>query len=210
MTRNRFNQAKQQSGNPLLGSAITNKVTTNKARQLFLEDNDNIDTKYTYKITNVQPPLDEKDVVNKEYCDNNFLSSSNKIDILSKYITELREGDFDKVTTKSLQLNKIQVNEQLIKEFTKSANEFTNTFNFCNNVAADTISKYNQLKLEIDNNKFNQNFTNIHLDDMFITVLKEFIEINRKTNSAVDENKKTILEFIIAISLKSKLVDNKD
>ena len=68
MTRNRFNQAKQQSV----------KITPSKARQLFLEDNDNIDMKDTYKITNVHPLIDEKHVVNKEYCDNKFLSSSKK------------------------------------------------------------------------------------------------------------------------------------
>ena len=86
MTRNRFNQAKHQgrsmtggpSGNPLLGSTSTNNLTLSKARGLFLEDNDNIDMRDTYKITNVLPPIDEKDVVNKEICDNNLLSSSNK------------------------------------------------------------------------------------------------------------------------------------
>ena len=117
--------------------------------------------KGTYKITSVHPPIDEKD------------------------ITELRKGDFDKVTTKSLQLNKIQVNEELINEFIQSANKVTNTVNFCNKVAIDTISKYNQLKLEIDN-KFNQNI-NIHLDDMFTIGLKDFREVNKKTNPAVDE-----------------------
>ena len=76
--------------------------------------------KDTYKITTVHPPIDEKDVVNKEYCDNNSLSSSNKIDILSRNITELRKGDFDKVTTKTLQLNETQVNEELINEFIES------------------------------------------------------------------------------------------
>ena len=99
MTRNRFNQAKHQwrsmtggpSGNPRLGSTSTstNNLTLSKAPGLFLEDNDNIDMKDTYKITNVHPPIDEKDVVNKEYCDNNLLSSSNKIDILRRNITEL-------------------------------------------------------------------------------------------------------------------------
>ena len=207
MTRNRFNQAKHQSGNE-------NNLTLSKARGLFLEDNDNIDTKDTYKITNVHPPIDEKDVVNKEYCDNNLLSCSNKIDILSRNITELRKGDFDKDTTKTLQLNETQVNEELIKEFIKSANEVTNTVKFCNKVAADTISKYNQLKQEIYNNKFNQNITNIQIDDMFTTCLKEFKEINKKTNSAVDEaiikNKRTIVQYIIAILLRSTLVDNKE
>ena len=203
MTRNRFNQAKNQSGSSLLGLTSTNNLTLSKARGLFLEDNDNIDMKDTYKITNVHPPLDEKDVVNKEYCDNNLLSSSNKIEILSRNITELRKGDFDKVTTKTLQLNETQVNENLIKEFIKSANEVTNVVNFCNKVAADTISKYNQLKQEIDNNKFNQNITNIHLDDMFTNGLREMKEYNKSLRGV-------IVIYIISILLRSKLLDNKE
>ena len=91
MTRNRFNQSKHQSA-----STSTNNLTLSKARGLFLEDNDDIDMKDAYKITNVHPPIDEKDFVNKEYCDNNLLSSSNKVDILSKNITELRKGEFGK------------------------------------------------------------------------------------------------------------------
>ena len=167
MTRNRFNQAIRSAGHCYHQS--TNNLTLSKARGLFLKDNDNIDMKDTYKITNVQPPIDEKDVVNKEYCENNLLSSNNKIDILSKNITELRKGEFDKVTTKTLKLklNETQVTDELINEFIESANEVTNTVKFCNKVAANTISKYNQLKQEFDNNKFNQNITNIHLDDMF-------------------------------------------
>ena len=207
MTRNRFNQAKYHMGNG-------NNLTLSNARGLFLADNDNIDMKDTYKITNVHPPIDEKDVVNKEYCDNNLLSSSNKIDILSRNITELRKGDFDKVTTKTLQLNETQVKEELIKEYIKSANEVRNNVKFCDKVAADTISKNNQLKQEFDNNKFNQNITNIPLDDMFTTGLKEFKEINRKNNSAVDEalikNKRAIVQYIIDILLRSTLVDNKE
>ena len=91
MTRNRFNQAKHQSGNPLLGPTSTSNLTLSKARGFFLKDNDNIDMKDTYKIINVHPSIDEKDFVNKEYCDNDLLSSNNKIDIFSKYITELRK-----------------------------------------------------------------------------------------------------------------------
>ena len=129
MTRNRFNQAKHKSGNPLLGSisTSTNNLALSKARGLFLEVNDNIDMKDTYKITNVHPPIDEKDVVNKDYCDNNLLSSSNKIDILNRNITELRKGDFDKVTTKTLQLKETQVNEELINEFNESTNDVRNS-----------------------------------------------------------------------------------
>ena len=82
MARNLFNQAKQQSGNPLLGSTSTKNLTLSNARGLLLEDNDNIDMKDTYNITNAQPPTDEKDVVIKECCDNNLSSSSIEIDIL--------------------------------------------------------------------------------------------------------------------------------
>ena len=195
MTRNRFNQAKHHIGNG-------NNLTLSNARGLFLEDNYNIDTKDAYKITNVHPPIDEKDVVNKEYCDNNLLSSSNKIDILSRNITELRKGDFDKVTTKTLQLNGTQVNEQLINEFIESTNEVRNSVKFCNKVAADTISKYNQSKQEFDNNKFNQNITNIQLDEMFTNGLREMKEYNKSFRGV-------IVQHIIAILLQSKLLDNK-
>ena len=177
MTRNRFNQANRSTGRWYHQS--TNNLTLSKARGLFLEDNDDIDRKDTYKITNVHPPTDGKDVVNKEYCDNNLLSSSNKIDILSKKITELRKGEFDKVTTKTLQLNETQVKDQLINKFIESAIEVTNTVNFCNKIAADNISKYNQLKQEFDNNKINQNNTNIHLDDMFTNGLREIKKYNK-------------------------------
>ena len=99
MTRNRFNRAKYQS-------AITNSLSASEARQFFLEDIDNIVMKETYKITNVHPPSDEKDVVNREYCDSNLITSSKKIDILSKKVTEIRKGDFDKGITKTIQLKK--------------------------------------------------------------------------------------------------------
>ena len=198
MTRNRFNQAKHKST-----STSTKNLTLSKARGLFLEDNDNIDIEDTHKITNVHPPRDGKDVVNKEYCDNNLLSSSNKIDILSRNITELRTGDFDKVTTKTIQLNETQVIEELINEFIESTNEVRNTVKFCNKVAADTISKYNQLKQEFDNNKFNQNITIIHLDEMFTNGLREMKEYNKSIRGV-------IVQYIIAMLLQNKLIDNKE
>ena len=95
MTRNRFNQAKHQSTST---STSMKNITLSKAHGFFLEDNDNIDMKDTYKITNVHPPIDEKDVANKDFCDNNLLSSNNKIDILSKNITKLGKGKFEEVT----------------------------------------------------------------------------------------------------------------
>ena len=73
MTRNRFNQAKHKSTSI---STSTNTLTLSKARELFIEDNENIDMKDTYKSAIVHPPIDEKDVVNKEYSDNNLLSSN--------------------------------------------------------------------------------------------------------------------------------------
>ena len=194
MTRNRINQAKHQS---------LNNLKLSKARGLFLEDNDNIDMKDIYKITKVHPPIEEKDVVNKEFCARNLLSSNNKIDILSKNITELRKGEFDKVTTKTLQLNKTQVNDELINEFTESTNEVRNTVKFCNTVSADTISKYNQLKQEFNNNKFNQNITNIQLDEMFTNGLREMKEYNKSLRGV-------IVQYIIAILLQSKLLDKKE
>ena len=49
---------------------------------------------------------------------------------------------------------------------------------------------------------------------MFTTGLKEFNEFNKKTNSTVDEallkNEKTIVQYIVAIILESKLVENKE
>ena len=200
MTRNRFNQANRSTGRWYHQS--TNKLTLSKALGLFVEDNDIIDIKDTYKITNVHPPIDEKDVVNKEYRDNNLLSSNNKIDILSKNIIELRKGELKKVTIKTLQLIETQFNDELINEFMESANEVTNTVKFCKKVAADTISKSNQLKQEFDNNKFNPNITNIHLGLMFTNGLREMKEYNKS-------RRKIIVQYIIAILLQSTLVDNK-
>ena len=44
----------------------------------------------------------------------------------------------------------------------------TNIVHFGNKVAADAISKYNEIKVEFDNNKFNQSITNIQLGDAFV------------------------------------------
>ena len=48
---------------------------------------------------------------------------------------------------------------------------------------------------------------------MFTTGLKEFKEVNKKTNflnEALLKNKRTIVQYIIAILLRSMLVDNKE
>ena len=131
---NRFRQAKHQSGKRLFGSS-GNNLTISKARGLFLEDNYNIDMKDTYKITNVHPPIDEKDVVNKEYCDNNLLSPTNKTDILSRNITELRKWHNQlKLEIGNNNFNQNIANIQLDEMFTiglkkfKEVNKKTNFF----------------------------------------------------------------------------------
>ena len=110
--------------------------------------------------------------------------------------------------------NEIQVNDELIDEFIKSAIDIINTVMFCKKISSDTISEYNHLKLKFDNIKLHQNLTKIQSDDMITTGLRKFREVNEKTTSTVDEalikNKKTIVQYIIAILLDSKLVDKKE
>ena len=62
MTRHGFNQAKHQSTST---STLMNNLTLSKAHGLFLEDIDNIDMKYTYKIIKVHPPIDQKMLLKK-------------------------------------------------------------------------------------------------------------------------------------------------
>ena len=61
---------------------------------------------------------------------------------------------------------------------------------------------------------FNQNITNIQQDEMFTTGLKKFKEVNKKTVFFIDEallkNKRTIVQYTIAILLRSTLLDNKE
>ena len=49
---------------------------------------------------------------------------------------------------------------------------------------------------------------------MFTTGIKEFKDVNKKTNSFIDEalykNKRTIVQYIIAILLRNTLLDNKE
>ena len=141
-----------------------NYLTLSKAHGLFLEDNDNINIKDTYKITNVHPPIDQKDVVNKKYCDNNLLSSNNQIHIFSKNITELRKAKFEEVTIGQLNANifglpssttngdivridgdtveLVSLNSSNISTLANRITEIeTNIVHFGNKVSTDTISK---------------------------------------------------------------------
>ena len=185
MTRKTLNQVKQQG-------VSTSNLTLSKARVLFLEDNDNNDMKDTYKNTKVHPPSDEEYVVNKEYCDNNLLSSNTKKDILSKNITELRKVEFEEVTTGQLNANIINLpssttnggtvwidgdavelvslNSSNISTLANKLTEIeTNIIHFGNKVSADTISKYNERKVEFDSKK---SITNIQLGDACVDSLR--------------------------------------
>ena len=223
MTRNRFNQAKHQSTST---STSMNNLTLIKAHCLFLEDNDNIDMKDTYKITNVHTPIDQKDVVNKECFDNNLLSSNNKLNNLSENISELRKGEFEEVTTDQLNANIIglpssttngdsvwidgdtvelvSLNSSNISTLANKLTEIeTKIVHFGNKVSADTISKYNELKMEFDNNKFNQSNTNIQLGDACVDRWRDL-----KQNHIL--LMKIVIKYIIAILLESKLLENKE
>ena len=180
MTRNRFNKAKQASANI--------SRSANKAHQLFLEDKKNIYMEDTYKITNVHPPMNEKDVFNKEFCDNNLLSSNNTLNFLSKNITELRKSEFEEVTNGQLNATIIGLSSSatigdfiwiddetveliflIAPNILTLANKLTEIkiyiVRFGNKVSADTIAIYNELIVEFDNNKFYQTITNIQLGD---------------------------------------------
>ena len=106
MSTNRCNRAKQQTTTTI---SSPNHLTTTKAHQLFLEDNDNFEMRKNKKIKNLHPPIDMKDAVNKEYWDNNVLSSYNKMEKLSKKITELRKCEFEEVTNGQLNASIIRL-----------------------------------------------------------------------------------------------------
>ena len=79
----------------------------------------------------------------------------------------------------------------------------TDIVHICNKVSADTISKYNELKVDFDNNKFNQTITNFQLGDAFVDRWRGLRENHILMM-------KIVIKYIIAIFLESKLVDNKE
>ena len=117
MTRNSFNQTKNEGAPSISPVDSWHNLTLSKARGLFLEDIDIIDMKDNYKITNVHHLIDKKMLLIKSIVTITYYHLLIKLIFLSKNITELRKGDFDKVTTEALQLNKVQVNEQIINAF---------------------------------------------------------------------------------------------
>ena len=79
----------------------------------------------------------------------------------------------------------------------------TNIVHICNKVSADNICKYNELKVEFDNNKFNQKITNIRLGDACVDRWRGFRENHILLM-------KIVVKYITATFLESKLVVNKE
>ena len=79
----------------------------------------------------------------------------------------------------------------------------TNIVHFGEKVSADTIYKYNEQKVEFDNNKFNQSITNIQLGDACVDRWRGL----RENHTLM---MKIVIKYIIAILLEIKLVDNKE
>ena len=74
---------------------------------------------------------------------------------------------------------------------------------FYNKVSADTLSKYNDIKVEFDNNKFNQTIINIQLGYVLVDISRGLRENHISMMGMV-------IKYIIAILLEGKLVDNKE
>ena len=79
----------------------------------------------------------------------------------------------------------------------------TNFVHICSKVSAGTISKYKELKVEFDNNKFNQSITNIQLGDACVDRWRGLRENHILMM-------KIIIKFIMAILLEGRLLDEND
>ena len=154
------------------------------------------------------------------------LSSNNKIDILSKNIIELRKGKFEEITIGRLNANIIglpsytingdtfwidgdtvelvSLNSSNISTMASKLSEIeTNIVHICNKVSADTISKFIELKVEFDNNKFNQSITNIQLGDSFVDRWRGLRENHILMM-------KIVIKYIMAILFEGRLLDKND
>ena len=114
------------------------------------------------EVLKTQPPTYKIEDINGELIEDKY------------YKQELLKSEFD-----------FESNNKVLESL--NINLSVNKYKDDKKLSAGTISKYNQLKQEFDNNKFNQNITNIQLDEMFTTGVKEFKEVNKKTNCFIDE-----------------------
>ena len=89
----------------------------------------------------------------------------------------------------------VSLNSSNISTLAKKLTEIkTNIVHFGNKVSADTISKYNELKVEFDNNKFNQSITIIQLGDACVDRWRGL----RENHTLM---MKIVIKYIIAILL---------
>ena len=79
----------------------------------------------------------------------------------------------------------------------------TSIVRFVKKVSADTIFKYNDLKLEFDNDKFNQTITNIQLSEACVDRWRSVRENHILTI-------KMVIKYIITKLLENKFIDNKE
>ena len=79
----------------------------------------------------------------------------------------------------------------------------TKIVHICNKVSADTIFKYNELKVEFDNNKFNQSITSIQLGDACVDRWRGL----RKSHILM---MKIVIKYIMTILLEGRLLDKND
>ena len=141
-------------------------------------------------------------------------------------MTELRKYEFEEVTIGQLNANIINlassttdggtvwIDDKTVELVSLDSSNISTLDNklteiehkivrFCNKVSADTLYKDNELKVEFDNNKFNQTSINIQLGYACVDIWRGLREnhISRM---------KMVIKYIIAILLESKLVDNKE
>ena len=81
--------------------------------------------------------------------------------------------------------------------------DIKNIVHFGNKLSTDTISNYNEVKVEFYNSKFNQSITNNQLGDACVD---RWRGLREKHISMM----KMVIKYIIAILLQRKLVDNKE
>ena len=171
-------------------------------------------------------PVDEKDVFNKEYCDNSILSSNNKLNMLSKNLTEKRKGEFKEIRNSQLNANiiglsssttsgdtvwiddktveLISLNSSNISTLAIKLTEIeTNIVRLGNIISAERIPKYNEFTVDFDSNKFNPAITNIQLGDACVVRWRGL----RENHILMI---KMVIKYIIAILLENKLIHNKE
>ena len=79
----------------------------------------------------------------------------------------------------------------------------------CNKITSDIINKFTQINQEIDDNNFSQNVTNMELDDIFTSGVRESKEDKKSLSQNISQIGKFIAQYLIAVLLENQLLDNK-